>query len=60
MKSNTAAVSGFKLFVKNNQIGMALVISALLFLITITLNPKSLNPIKIGRASCRERVFEGV
>ncbi|MCI8491483.1 MULTISPECIES: ABC transporter permease [Anaerotruncus] len=48
MKSNTAAVSGFKLFVKNNQIGMALVISALLFLITITLNPKSLNPITFG------------
>lgn len=46
MKSNTA--SKFKTFTKNNQIGMALIISALLFLITIVLNPKSLNPVAFG------------
>ena len=43
MKSNTA--SKIKTFTKNNQIGMALIISAVLFLATIILNPKSLNPV---------------
>lgn len=46
MKSNTA--SKIKTFTKNNQIGMALIISALLFLATIILNPKSLNPVAFG------------
>lgn len=46
MKSNTA--SKIKTFTKNNQIGMALIISALLFLVTIILNPKSLNPVAFG------------
>lgn len=46
MKSNTA--SKIKTFTKNNQIGMALIISALLFLATIALNPKSLNPVAFG------------
>lgn len=46
MKSNTA--SKIKTFTKNNQIGMALTISALLFLATIILNPKSLNPVAFG------------
>ena len=46
MKSNTA--SKIKTFTKNNQIGMALIISAVLFLATIILNPKSLNPVAFG------------
>lgn len=46
MKSNTA--SKIKMFTKNNQIGMALIISAVLFLATIILNPKSLNPVAFG------------
>ena len=46
MKSNTA--SKIKTFTKNHQIGMALIISALLFLATIALNPKSLNPVAFG------------
>ena len=46
MKSNTA--SKIKTFTKNNQIGMALIISALLFLATIILSPKSLNPVAFG------------
>ena len=32
-----------KYFAKNNQIGMAFLISALLFIVTIIINPKSLN-----------------
>lgn len=35
--------SKLELFAKNNQIGMALAISVLIFLLTIILNPKSLN-----------------
>lgn len=46
MKSNTA--SKIRMFTKNNQIGMALIISAVLFLATILLNPKSLNPVAFG------------
>lgn len=46
MKSN--ASSRIQTFAKNNQIGMALLISAVLFLITIILNPKSLNPVAFG------------
>ncbi|MEG2931192.1 MAG: hypothetical protein RR825_05345, partial [Ruthenibacterium sp.] len=42
------APSKLKLFVKNNQIGMALVISALIFLVTVLLNPKSLNTVAFG------------
>lgn len=37
-----------KYFAKNSQIGMALCISALLFIVTIIANPKSLNPVAIG------------
>ena len=48
MKNNMAGDSRLRYFLKNNQIGMALVISALLFIITIVLNPKSLNTIAIG------------
>lgn len=45
---NNAAASKFQTFIKSNQIGMALMISALLFALTILLNPKSLNPIAFG------------
>lgn len=48
MKNNMAGDSRLRYFLKNNQIGMALVISALLFILTIVLNPKSLNTIAIG------------
>lgn len=48
MKSNGSTGEKLKYFAKNNQIGMALVISALLFIITIVLNPKSLNLIAVG------------
>lgn len=37
-----------KYFIRYNQIGMALCISALLFLVTILANPKSLNIVAIG------------
>lgn len=37
-----------KRFTKENQIGMALIISALLFLLTVVINPKSFNMIAFG------------
>lgn len=37
-----------KRFTKENQIGMALLISALLFLLTVIINPKSFNTIAFG------------
>ncbi|MEM1483509.1 ABC transporter permease [Oscillospiraceae bacterium PP1C4] len=40
---NNQPVSKLKMFAKNNQIGMALLISLALFIITVILNPKSLN-----------------
>ncbi|MCI8564830.1 MAG: ABC transporter permease [Lachnospiraceae bacterium] len=43
-----AAVSKLQVFFKSNQVGMALLISALLFALTVLLNPKSLNQIAIG------------
>ena len=43
-----AAVSRIQVFFKSNQVGMALLISALLFALTVLLNPKSLNQIAIG------------
>lgn len=40
--------SKLQLFFKTNQIAMALAITVCLFLLTIILNPKSLNPVAIG------------
>lgn len=45
----TSTVSGkIRYFMKHNQIGMALFISAFLFVGTIVVNPRSLNPVAIG------------
>lgn len=45
---NKEASGKFKTFVKSNQIGMALIISVLLFALTVILNPKSFNPVAFG------------
>lgn len=45
----TSTISGkIRYFMKHSQIGMALCISALLFVGTIVANPRSLNPVAIG------------
>ena len=43
MNQKTKSVSKLQMFAKNNQIGMALLISLALFVVTVVLNPKSFN-----------------